>query len=208
MTATDLTRELAAYRARPGVFTVVEVPPLAHLAVDGEGDPDTSPAYRQALEALYPVAYALRFRGRDLGHDHPVMPLEALWWSEDMAVFTTARDKTRWRWTLMIVVPDWVAAEHVAAARTAVGEKRKKKAVSPALDAVRLGRLAEGLCVQTLHVGSYDDEGPVLAAMHGAFIPDQGLRMSGKHHEIYLNDPRRTPPDRLRTILRQPVVRA
>lgn len=206
--ATDLERETAAYRARRGVFSVVEVPPLVHLTVEGRGDPNTSPAYREALEALYPVAYTLRFLGRDLGHDHPVKPLEALWWSDDMAVFTTARDRARWRWALMIRMPDWVTAEHLEAARASAATKKKQEAVSPALAAVRLQPLEEGLCVQTLHVGSYDDEGPVLAEMHDVVIPGQGLRMSGRHHEIYLNDPRRTAPERLRTILRQPVVRA
>jgi hypothetical protein len=205
----DLRREIAAYRAQRGVFSLVEVPPLQHLAIDGRGDPNTSPAYRDALAALYPVAYRVRSCSRDaLDRDYTVMPLEALWWSDDLAAFTTARDKTRWEWTLLTLVPGWITAEHVVAARTAAAQKAAgTKAEAPPFDAVRLARLEEGLCVQTLHVGPYDDEAPVLAAMHEAFIPEQGLRMSGRHHEIYLNDARRTAPARLRTILRQPVVR-
>lgn len=201
---TDLRREIAAYRARRGTFSVVEVPPLQHLAVDGRGDPNASAAYRDAVAALYPVAYKIKFLGKDLGRDHVVMPLEALWWSEDMATFTTARNLDRWQWTVMIMVPDWVAADHLEAARAAAA----RKAAGPALDAVRPQPLEEGLCVQTLHVGPYDEEGPALEEMHRTFIPGAGLRMSGRHHEIYLNDARRTDPARLRTILRQPVVRA
>ena len=202
--ADDFKRLVPTYTARRGRFDVVEVPVLQHLAVDGHGDPNTAPAYAEALAALYPLAYALKFLSRNaLGRDHVVMPLEALWWSADMAAFTSARDKSRWDWTLMIMVPDWIADEHLETARTTA----RRKASSDALDAVRLQRLDEGLAVQTLHVGPYDDEGPVLAAMHEEFLPAQGLRRTGEHHEIYLSDPRRTPPARLRTILRQPVAR-
>jgi hypothetical protein len=200
----DLRREIAAYSARRGTFSLVEVPPLVHLAVDGRGDPNTSAAYRDAVAALYPVAYKIKFLGKDLGRDHVVMPLEALWWSADPTAFTTARDPGRWEWTVMIMVPDWVTADHLEAARAAAA----RKAAGPALDAVRLQPLEEGLCVQTLHVGPYDAEGPVLEEMHSTFIPGAGLRLTGRHHEIYLNDARRTDPAKLRTILRQPVVRA
>ena len=202
--AVDLRREIASYTARRGTFSVVEVPPLQHLAADGRGDPNASAAYRDAVAALYPVAYRIKVLGKDLGRDHVVMPLEALWWSDDMATFTTARDLDRWEWTVMIMVPDWVTADHLEAARAAAA----RRAAGPALDAVRLQPLEEGLCVQTLHVGPYDAEGPVLDELHHTFIPGAGLRMSGRHHEIYLNDARRTDPARLRTILRQPVVRA
>ena len=207
---TDFKRLVPTYRASAGRFAVVEVPPLQHLAVDGAGDPNTAPAYARALAALYPLAYALKFLSRDvLGRDHVVMPLEALWWSADPAAFTSARDKSRWSWTLMIMVPDWIGDEHVATARATVRRRADPETLDPAaLEAVRLQPLHEGLAVQTLHVGPYDDEGPVLAAMHDTFIPAQGLRMTGHHHEIYLSDPRRTPPARLRTILRQPVARA
>lgn len=201
----DLKREIGTYRARRGTFSVVEVPPLAYLAVDGQGDPNTSAAYRDALAALYPVAYKVKFLSKtELDRDYTVMPLEALWWSADLAAFTTARDRSRWEWTLLTLVPGWITAEHLEAARSAAAAK----AAGPALEGVRLAHLEEGLCVQTLHVGAYDDEGPVLAELHERFIPDQALRMTGHHHEIYLNDARRTPPEKLRTILRQPVARA
>jgi hypothetical protein len=199
---TDLKKEIPAYSARRGEFSLVEVPALQHLAIDGHGDPNTSAAYEEALTSLFPLAYQLKSLSRsELGHDHVVMPLEALWWSEDLASFTSARDKSRWDWTLLITVPDWISPEHLDAARAATARKGR----APARDRVRLERSEEGLCVQTLHVGAYDDEGPVLAVMHDDVIPSRGLRMRGKHHEIYLSDPRRTPAHRLRTILRQPV---
>jgi hypothetical protein len=202
---TDFKKLVPTYTAPRGTFQVVTVPAMQFLMVDGHGDPNTAPAYRDALTTIYPVAYTLKFASkRELGRDYAVMPLEALWWSADMAAFTTARDKSRWDWTLMIMVPDWTTAEHVHDARRAV----ERKGGAPALDALRLETFDEGLAVQTLHVGSYDDEAPVLEAMHEDFIPAQSLRMTGKHHEVYLSDPRRTAADRLRTILRQPVARA
>jgi len=199
----DVKRSLDSYRARKGEFRVVDVPPMQYLMVDGEGDPNTAEEYADALAALYPVAYALKFRSkRELGRDYVVPPLEALWWADDMSVFTTARDKSRWSWTAMITTPEWITPVMVAEAAAAVAAKPE---VPTSLDKVRVETLEEGRCVQTLHVGPYDEEAAVLAEMHDRFIPGAGLRMTGRHHEIYLGDPRRAAPDRLRTILRQPV---
>jgi len=201
---TDLKRELATYTARLGTFAIVRVPALSYLMVDGHGDPNTSAAYAEAIGSLFPLAYRLKFLSKaELDHDYVVMPLEALWWAEDMASFTSERDKSRWDWTLMNLVPDWITEEHLHRARASMA----RKTGATALEAVRLERYEEGLCVQTLHVGSYDDEAPVLEAMH-AYIAAQGLGLAGKHHEIYLSDARRTPPARLKTILRQPVTQA
>lgn len=200
----DLKKEIETYAARHGTFSVVTVPPLKFLMIDGHGDPNTATDYAAALTTIFPLAYTLKFLSKnELARDYTVMPLEALWWAEDMDDFTRSRDKSRWDWTLMNLVPDWLTHEHLDAARRTVENKGKGDA--SVLDAIRLERLDEGRCVQTLHVGSYDDEAPVLEAMHEEFIPAQGLRMTGKHHEIYLSDPRRTAPERLRTILRQPV---
>lgn len=201
-TKVDLKKEIAAYTARRGRFDVVDVPQLTYLMVDGHGDPNTAPAYTDAVASLYPLAYALKFLSKvELGRDYTVMPLEGLWWAQDMDAFTTARDKSRWDWTLMVLTPDWLTADHVATAQETV----VRKGGAPRLDDVRLERLDEGRCVQTLHVGPYDAEGPVLAALHDEFLPAHGLRRTGKHHEVYLGDARRTAPERLRTILRQPV---
>jgi hypothetical protein len=170
--------------------------------VDGKGDPNTSQEYADALAALYPVAYRLKFASRrELERDYVVPPLEALWWATDMTAFTSARDTSQWLWTAMIMTPDWITVEMVDDALAAVAAKDRPDA----LDQVRLEHLEEGRCVQTLHIGPYDEEGPVLADMHDRFIPEAGLRMTGKHHEIYLSDARRVEPAKLRTILRQPV---
>ncbi|MEV1330377.1 GyrI-like domain-containing protein [Micromonospora costi] len=199
---TDFKKTLDAYQARQGRFRVVDVPDMRYLMIDGHGDPDTSPAFTEAVEALYPVAYKLKFASkRDLGRDYVVPPLEGLWWAEDMAAFTVARDKSRWDWTLMLMVPDWIDQAMVT---TAVEQTRARR--QPArLDEVRLETLSEGRCVQTLHVGSFDDEADVLAHLHHQVIPDHGFRMAGTHHEIYLSDLRKVAPEKQRTILRQPV---
>ena len=201
----DFKKTLDSYRARRGELRILDLPVMQYLMVDGKGDPNTSHEYADALAALYPVAYRLKFASkRELDRDYVVPPLEALWWASDMTTFTSARDKSQWLWTTMIMTPDWVTAEMVDEALTAVAAKDRPDA----LDQVRLERLEEGRCVQTLHIGPYDEEGPVLADMHDRFIPEAGLRMTGKHHEIYLSDPRRVEPAKLRTILRQPVEEA
>lgn len=200
-TKVDFTRALDTYRARRGEFRVVEVPETAYLMVDGHGDPNTDPSFAAAVAALYPVAYRLKFASKEIGRDYVVPPLEGLWWAQDLAVFTTARDTSRWEWTLMLMVPDWLEDAMVEAAIREVGRTRRPER----LDDVRLGTLTEGTCLQTLHVGPFDDEGPVLATLHQEVIPSRGLRPVGRHHEIYLSDFRRVPPANRRTILRQPV---
>lgn len=197
----DFKRELECYSARRDMPQIVRVPDLRYLMVDGHGDPNTA-AYADAVTALYPVAYRLRSTSKqDLGRDYVVMPLEGLWWAEDMATFTAARDKGQWNWTLMIMIPDWVTDDVVAAAAADVAADRRPARIGD----VRVATLSEGLCVQALHVGSYDDEGELLRRMHEEFVPAHGLTMTGRHHEVYLSDPRRVEPARRRTILRQPV---
>lgn len=198
---TDFKKQIGAYTAPRGRFATITVPPMQYLMIDGHGDPNTS-AYRDALATIYPVAYRLKFLSRAIDRDYTVMPLEALWWAGDMASFTVARDKSQWDWTIMIMTPDWLTEDQVDEAREAV----RRKGGAPDLDVLRLETLHEGLVVQTLHIGPYDEEGPVLDALHHDVIPSQSLRMTGKHHEIYLSDARRTAPEKLRTILRQPVV--
>ncbi|MBS1673396.1 MAG: GyrI-like domain-containing protein [Actinobacteria bacterium] len=201
-TKIDLTKSLDGYRARAGEFRLVDLPETRYLAIDGHGDPNTDPAYAAALEALYPVAYALKFASkRELDRDYVVPPLEGLWWADDMDAFTTARDKSRWDWTMLILIPEWIQDALVEAAIAAV---RAKKAPAR-LDDLRTLSLSEGLCVQTLHVGSFDDEAPLLERLHDEVIPEQGLRLAGLHHEVYLSDARRVAREKRRTILRQPV---
>lgn len=199
----DFKKTLDSYRAVAGEFRVLDVPEMQYLMIDGSGDPNTSPEYVAALEALYPIAYKLKFASkRGLGRDYVVHPLEGLWWADDMTAFTSRRDKSKWHWTMMILTPDWIDRPAFDAA---VAQASRAKVAPRRLGDVRLEMLAQHHCVQTLHLGSYDDEAPVLTRMHDEFIPSRGLRMTGKHHEIYLGDPRRVAPEKLRTILRQPV---
>ncbi|MEW2461559.1 MULTISPECIES: GyrI-like domain-containing protein [Microbacterium] len=209
MAAIDPKKTLDSYRARRGEFRVLEVPPLRYLMIDGAGDPNTSPVYAQAVAALFPLAYTLKFASREeLGIDTVVMPLEGLWHAADMESFTSRRDKSQWEWTLLLLVGDHVTPDLFArAVDTVEAKSAKKREPLPALRSVRLETLHEGLCVQTLHVGPFDDEAPVLDELHHRFIPEHGLRMTGRHHEVYLSDIRRTDPAKLRTILRQPVAR-
>ncbi len=201
----DFKKTLDSYRATHHQFRVVDVPDMQYLMVDGHGDPNASPAYADALSALYPVAYTLKFFSkRELGRDYVVPPLEGLWWAESADAFTVARDKSEWDWTLMIMVPEWI--EHSAFLQAMERVAAKQGPVR--LEEVRLDALAEGRCVQTLHVSSFDGEGEVLEAMHHEFIPENGYRMNGTHHGIYLTDFRKVAPEKMRTILRQPVAAA
>jgi hypothetical protein len=201
-TKLDLKKTLKhLYNPPVGDFTTVDVPAMRFLMVDGQGNPNTAPAYAAALEALYSVAYTLKFMSkREPGIDYGVMPLEGLWWVPDMAGFTMA-DKDAWLWTAMIMQPDHITESMVT---DACAEVRRKKNPS-ALDRLRFEAYHEGLSVQIMHIGPYSAEGPTLQRMHHEFIPAHGLAMEGKHHEIYLSDPSRTAPEKLRTVLRQPV---
>lgn len=202
MTKTDFKKTLDSYQAKSGQFRILEVPPMQYVMVDGHGDPNSCQEFTDALEALYPVAYKLKFASKqDLDRDYVIMPLEGLWWSDDMASFTISREKSRWDWTVMSMVPDWITREMFETAVAKVAAKNPPAS----LGRVRLETPQEGRCVQTLHLVSFDDEADTLEQMHREFIPRSGFTMTGKHHEIYLSDFRKTDPARLRTILRQPV---
>ncbi len=191
----------ALYGAPVGEFIVIEVPALSYFMIDGAGDPNSAPAYKAAVEALYAASYTLKFMSRDtLKRDYVVPPLEGLWWAENMADFA-ARRKDRWSWTMMIVAPDFI--ERPMADRAIARAIEKKRL--PALSNLRFERLEEGRAVQTLHIGPYDREGPILKRLHEDFLPANGLAEAGHHHEIYLGDPRKTCAEKLKTILRQPV---
>jgi hypothetical protein len=197
----DVKRELKAYYApKNREWALVEVPAQQFLAVDGTGDPNTSPAYARAVEALYSVAYTVKFASKRAGRDFVVGPLEGLWWAPDPAVFT-ARAKESWHWRMLISQPDWVTADQVKEATDAALAKKNL----PTIAHVRHETLREGTCAQVLHIGSYDDETPLMAALHDEYLPANDLTFAGLHHEIYLSDPRRTEPAKLRTVIRQPV---
>jgi len=187
------------YRPGKSDFVVVDVPEFSFLMVDGKGDPNTSASYAEAVAALYSLSYAAKFASKaELGRDYVVGPLEGLWDSDRMGSFID-RSKNEWRWTMMIRQPEWITDD----IRAAATEKASTKGTA-GLDRVRSATLREGLCAQIMHLGSYDDEGPTLARLHEEFLPENGLIENGLHHEIYLGDPRRTAPEKLKTILRQP----
>lgn len=192
-------RDRSYYSGKPGRWDRVNLPEMAFLAIEGQGDPN-GPGYAAALGALYPLAYAVKFAEKARGADFAVAPLEALWWADDPGAFV-AGDRAAWRWRAMIRVPDGVSEAALAAAREAV---RRKGRTGPFEE---VGRIAftEGACLQTLHFGPYSGEAPVLARLHDEILPAAGLTFAGPHHEIYLSDPRRVAAEKLRTILRQPV---
>lgn len=193
-------KALYAPTAKAG-FHLVSVPPLRFLMIDGAGNPNTADDYAEAVETLYVVAYALKFASKkQLERDYVVPPLEGLWWSRNMDSFH-ARAKDQWEWTMMLMIPEWIGPTMIADTIDAV--RRKKAPV--AIDKLRVEVFEEGRALQILHIGSYDDEGPVLAELHDRITSSLGLKMIGKHHEIYLSDPRKVAPEKLKTILRQPV---
>ena len=197
------TEYRSMYNAPTRDFVLVEVPRLTYLMFDGHGDPNISPLYAQAIEALYSLSYTLKFMSkRAFDRDYVVGPLEGLWWSDDMSSFTS-RQKDKWSWTMMILQPDWITQAHLQAAKA---EVLMKKGL-PGVETARLENLDEGLCAQILHIGPYDAVGPVLARLHADWLPANALGENGHHHEIYLSDPRKVAPDKLKTILRQPVKR-
>jgi hypothetical protein len=202
-TKVDLKREFGALYSPGREPVLVDVPELPFLMIDGHGDPNTSPAYAEAVQAIYQVAYTLKFtiKRSEGGIDYGVMPLEGLWWVPDMTTFSTA-DKSQWDWTMMILQPDVVTMDMVERAKDAAAAKHP----SEALARIRLERFDEGESAQVMYVGPYADEGPTIQRLH-AFIDQQGLMRRGKHHEIYLGDPRRSAPEKLKTIIRQPVER-
>ncbi len=201
-TKIDYKRELSELYRAGRTPAVVEVPELAFLMIDGHGDPNTAVEYREAIEALYTIAYTAKFavkRG-PAGVDFGVMPLEGLWWTEDMSTFSTAK-KSDWDWTMMIMQPEQVSRAVFEQARESAESKKPELA---AIGDVRLERFAEGPAAQVMHVGPFSTEGPTIERLH-AFIAEQGYERRGKHHELYMSDPRRCAPEKLKTIVRQPI---
>ena len=197
----DLKKKLKQlYQPSAKQVVEVDVPAFQFLMIDGEGDPNTSKEYAQAVEALFSVSYTVKFMVKKQPHgiDYAVMPLEGLWWADDMSVFT-ANDKSKWKWTMMIMQPEFVAR---AAIDAAVAEVKRKKAL-PAVSKLRLESFTEGACAQILHVGPFSEEGPTIQKVHD-FIHSKS-RLAGKHHEIYLSDIRRADPAKWKTIIRQPM---
>ncbi len=197
----DIKKQLPLlYQVSSKEVVEVDVPPLRYLMMDGVGDPNTSPAYAQAVEALFSVSYTVKFAVKKgaLGLDYGVMPLEGLWWADDWSVFATA-DKSQWHWTMMILQPNFVPEEVV---HRAIGDVIAKKGLVAAKQ-LRLEKFHEGRCAQLLHIGPFSEEGPNIQRVHDFIAARSSKR--GKHHEIYLSDIRRAAPAKWKTIIRQPM---
>ena len=186
-------------------FSLIDVPAMRFLMIDGQGDPNTAADYKDAVSALYGLAYALKFKSkRELDVDYGVPPLEGLWWAAAMdGAFAAGADRDAWLWTMMIMLPDHLPADMVEDARAEVTRKK----APPALPRLRVETYPEGLSVQIMHIGPYSAKAPTLHRLHHEYMPAHGLAFAGKHHEIYLGDPNRTAPEKLKTVLRQPVKR-
>lgn len=196
----DFKRTLSQlYKVRKGSIVEVDVPAMNFLMIDGEGDPNLDGKMESALEALYSVAFGLKFfnKKEQLGTDFVVPPMEGLWWADDISAFLEER-KNEWQWTFMIMQPDFITEELFEQIKKEVQTKKEL----PALPALRFESFEEGSCAQLLHIGPYSEEAENIQRLH-SFINERGT-LTGKHHEIYISDPRKTAPEKLRTILRQP----
>ena len=203
MKKVDIKKDLKNLYQPPSKEVVrVDVPAMNFLMVDGKGDPNTSKQFQEAVEALYPLSYALKFmiKNGPKAVDFSVMPLEGLWWAEDMAKFTV-NDKSKWKWTLMIMQPKYVSKDLFDAGIAKVKEKKNLAA----LPKVRFEDFSEGTAAQTMHIGPFSEEGPTVQRVHD-FIDGCGCKRAGKHHEIYLSDIRKADPKKWKTIIRQPML--
>jgi hypothetical protein len=201
----DLKKTLKPYYNAKSTPTFIDVPAMNFLMVDGKGNPNTAPEYADAVQTLYSVAYTLKFKvKKEMAIDYPVMALEGLWWTEDMNLFS-ADKKDDWLWTMMISTPDFITIELLEAAKTEAGRKKSLAA----LPRLRLECFAEGLSAQLMHIGPYSAEAPNIQRLHD-FIHENGYSFGGKaqkHHEIYLSEPRKSAPEKMKTIIRQPAVK-
>ena len=198
----DFRKELKhLYNPSSKEATIVDVPEMNFLMVDGAGNPNTAQEYKDAVEALYGVSYALKFMVKkgEAAVDYGVMPLEGLWWADDMTQFSV-ENKDIWKWTSMIMQPKYVTEDLFD---IAIVQVAKKKSL-PALSNMRFESFHEGLAAQIMHLGPYSAEGPPIERLHN-FIKENGYELRGKHHEIYLTDPQRSAPEKMKTVLRQPI---
>ena len=197
----DLKKDLEyLYQPSASEVELVRVPKFNYLMIDGEGDPNNSQSFQEAVQALYAVAYTLKFMiKKEKSVDYPVMALDGLWWMDDMAQFSM-ENKAAWKWTLMILQPVVVTKSLFARALKQAMDKKGLAAVAK----IRFEPYAEGLSVQIMHIGPYAEEAPTIQKLH-ANARERGCELRGKHHEIYLGDPRKSKPEKLKTVIRQPI---
>ena len=198
----DLKKELKyLYHASAKEVVQVDVPAMNFLMLDGEGDPNTSQDYAEAIETLFAVSYTVKFMVKkgELAIDYGVMPLEGLWWADDMTLFSPD-DKSNWKWTAMIMQPSFVTSDLIECASAEVKKKKNPAAISK----VRFVSWSEGKCVQIMHIWPFSEEGPTIEKLH-RFIEASNRQRTGKHHEIYLSDIRKADPKKWKTLIRQPL---
>ena len=198
----DLHKEHKQEYVTPKTPKLVEVGPAKYLAIEGEGEPGGE-VFQAKVKAMYGMAFTIKMTKKFAGQDYKVCHLEGLWWGEGKGAEFFELPRDQWRWKLLIRVPEFIGPDDLKQAR----ETLLKKGKGPEVIEVELETLAEGPCVQMLHVGPYSTEPETVEAMR-RFAADNGLTLRGRHHEIYLSDPRRVAPERLRTILRQPTSRS
>lgn len=197
----DFKKELKhLYKPSTKNVELVSVPKMQFLMIDGEGNPGTAQSYLEAIQAIYPVAYTIKFmiKKGETGIDFGVLPLEGLWWADDMMAFSEGR-KDEWKWRLMIMQPEYVTTDIYKKAILEVGKKKNPIA----LNKIRLENFTEGKAVQIMHIGPFSEEGPNIEKLH-SYIKESGHEIDGLHHEIYLSDIRRAAPEKWKTIIRQP----
>jgi hypothetical protein len=196
----DYKKEYKTFYNPPKQPTIIDMPSFNYLMIDGQGNPNNSDEFADKTQLLYALSYAIRFRvKKELSIAYTVMPLEGLWWAKDMSTFLN-RDKASWKWTLMILQPELVTAQMVAEGKAEVIRKKKL----PQVNDLRFESYAPGTVVTMLHIGAYDDEAPNIQWMH-TYAQEQGYILHGLHQEIYLSDPRKVAPEKMKTILRQPI---
>ncbi|WBW96366.1 GyrI-like domain-containing protein [Oceanirhabdus sp. W0125-5] len=198
----DFKKELKElYKASSKEVQIVKVPRLNYLMIDGTGDPNTSQEYKDAVEALFSLSYTVKFmiKKGSMGIDYGVMPLQGLWYHDNMELFSQER-KEEWKWTSLIMQPEFVSKEIIEEGI----EQVKKKKDLPGISKIRFESLDEGLVAQIIHIGPYSEEMPTIEKLHN-FIEENGYIKVGNHHEIYLSDPRKAAPQNLKTIIRQPI---
>lgn len=197
----DLKKQYKSlYSGKAQVIQEIEIPPLNYLMIDGAGDPNNSVEFQEKVSHLYGLAYTVKFMiaKSEKQKDYVVAPLEGLWWCDDMKQFSVDK-KDSWFWTLMVLQPDFISNAVFEEGMTRYAQKKKLAE----LPAIRLAMLSEGKAVQSLHIGPYSTEGPLIASIH-QYIKAKGCVLHGRHHEIYLNNPRKTAPEKMKTLIRQP----
>lgn len=198
----DYKKELKhLYNASAKKVEMVDVPEMNFLMTAGTGDPNTSQEFQRAVESLFSISYTLKFmiKKSDLAVDYGVLPLEGLWWTDDMSRFNI-ENKDTWKWTLMIMQPEHITPKLF---NEAIEQVKKKKKLPP-LCSVRFEGFSEGKAAQIMHIGPFSEEGPTIDKLHN-FIKESGFELAGKHHEIYLSDIKKAAPERWKTIIRQPL---